>query len=379
MENGPRPQTHSHLQIDISPQTRQPPVMDRPCLSLRELKARADTTPQAHAVQVQVTSIHLRKTKSDKDYLELGLSDGGESITLRLWLDHPLFPAVQKLPARSWIELAGDWTQNHFGLDLRGGSLRELASSESAALLGGPDELRQKQAADFDCIREMTSVLVDPRLRAVCARFLEVHGERFRRCGAARDYHHARRGGLVEHVAQMMRTAVALAGAYPFLNRDLLVAGVLFHDCGKLWENCYTADGFVMPYDERGEMLGHITIGIELVNRLWREMVESPEAGAWQDLVPATDDVRLHLLHLIASHHGEVAFGSPVVPKTPEAIILHHVDNIDAKLEMFADGYATSAPLAKNIFERRRPLPGNLVRPLPSLAASSIAASFTMK
>jgi 3'-5' exoribonuclease len=283
------------------------------------------------------------------------------------------------LLARSWIELSGDWTQNHFGLDLRGGSLRELSSSESAALLGGPDELRQKQAADFACICEMTSVLVDPRLRAVCARFLDVHGERFRRCGAARDYHHARRGGLVEHVAQMMRTAAALAGVYPFLNRDLLVAGVLFHDCGKLWENCYTADGFVMPYDDRGEMLGHITIGIELVNRLWREMVESPEACSWEDLVPATDDVRLHLLHLIASHHGEVAFGSPVVPKTPEAIILHHVDNIDAKLEMFADGYATSAPLAKNIFERRRPLPGNLVRPLPSLAASPTTAALTMK
>jgi 3'-5' exoribonuclease len=108
-------------------------------------------------------------------------------------------------------------------------------------------------------------------------------------------------------------------------------------------------------------------------------MVESPEADSWQDLVPATDDVRLHLLHLIASHHGEVAFGSPVVPKTPEAIILHHVDNIDAKLEMFAHGYATSAPLATNIFERRRPLPGNLVRPLPSLAASPTTASFTMK
>ena len=342
--------------------------MESSSLSLRDLKARAENSPQPHVVRAQVTSHQLKQTKAGKDYLELVLSDGSEAVTLRLWLDHPLFAAAQKLPAHSWIEVAGDWTQNQFGLDLRGGSLRVLEAAESTALLGGPADLREKQAADFAFITETVATLADPRLRTVCARFLEVYGERFRRTGAARDYHHARRGGLVEHVAQMMRTAGALAGAYPDLNRDLLLAGVLFHDCGKLWENCYAAEGFAMPFDERGEMLGHITIGIELVNRLWREMAATPAAGDWDGLVPASEDVRLHLLHLVVSHHGEVAFGSPVVPKTPEALVLHHVDNIDAKLEMFATGYATSAPLGKNLFERRRPLPGNLVRPLPAVA-----------
>jgi 3'-5' exoribonuclease len=181
----------------------------------------------------------------------------------------------------------------------------------------------------------------------------------------------------VEHVAQMMRSAEALATAYHHLNRDLLLAGVLFHDCGKLWENAYLADGFVMPYEERGELLGHITIGIELVNRLWREAADSPASATWADLRPTTEEVRLHLLHLIASHHGELAFGSPVVPKTPEAVVLHHVDNIDAKLEMFAEGYATSASLAKNVFERRRPLTGNLVRPLDSVAGAEALESST--
>ena len=129
-----------------------------------------------------------------------------------------------------------------------------------------------------------------------------------------------------------------------------------------------------MPYEDRGELLGHITIGIELVNRLWREVADSPAAAAWTNLHPATEEVRLHLLHLIASHHGELAFGSPVVPKTPEAVVLHHVDNIDAKLEMFAEGYATSASLAKNVFERRRPLAGNLVRPLDSGGGSDLVS-----
>ena len=121
-----------------------------------------------------------------------------------------------------------------------------------------------------------------------------------------------------------------------------------------------------MPYSETGELLGHITMGIELVNRLWRRITDLPEAGAWLTMEPPSDEVRLHLLHLIGSHHGEYAFGSPVLPRTPEAIVLHHVDNIDAKLEMMFTTYQTSALLGKNIFERRRPLPNNLVRPLPS-------------
>ena len=91
---------------------------------------------------------------------------------------------------------------------------------------------------------------------------------------------------------------MAIASAYPVLNRDLLAAGVLFHDCGKLWENQMPAEGFTMPYDEHGELLGHITIGIELVNNLWRKLQQAPEWAAWLPLDPACEDVRMHLLHL---------------------------------------------------------------------------------
>ncbi len=338
--------------------------------SLRELKAEAGSHPLTATVRGQVEALQLKKTTTGKDYLEVRLTDAEERIILRLWADHPLFTAASSLLARAWIEVSGEWTQNQFGVDLRHGALRSLSAEEAAALLGGPEALRHKQAADYAFIDATVAALADPRLRALGRHFLNTYGERFRRTGAAREYHHARRGGLVEHVAQMMRTAVVVAGVYPELNRDLLVSGVLFHDCGKLWENCYSADGFVMPYDERGELLGHITIGIELVNRLWRTVLESPEAAAWDTLAPANEAVRLHLLHLLGAHHGELQFGSPVWPKTPEAAALHYIDNLDAKLEMMKESYATSTALGPTIFERRRPLPAALVRPLPAMSAA---------
>ena len=84
--------------------------------------------------------------------------------------------------------------------------------------------------------------------------------------------------------------------------------------------------------------------------------------------------MRLHLLHLLASHHGELQFGSPVVPKTPEAWALHYVDNLDAKLEMISAGYATSKHLAARVQEKVWPLPGNLVTPLGHFHAAPPAA-----
>jgi 3'-5' exoribonuclease len=228
--------------------------------------------------------------------------------------------------------------------------------------------LRAKQEHDWQTIADLLATLADPRLRALSERFLAEQGARFRRSAAARRNHHARRGGLVEHVAQMMRAAAALCGVYPDLNRDLLLAGVLFHDCGKLWENGYPEDGFQQLVTLRGEMLGHIPLGIEVVNKLWRDMLDSPAARGWLELTPSNEDVRLHLLHLVGSHHGQLEFGSPVLPRTPEAFALHYIDNLDAKLEMVKDAYAQAAEIAPGVRDRVFPLPATLVDPLPAFA-----------
>jgi 3'-5' exoribonuclease len=316
-------------------------------------------------VHVQLESAAARLTREQKPYCELTLADAADRMTLRVWSDNPNYQACDSLGAGDFVEIAGEFYQHQqYGLDARRWKVRPLTSEERAQLLQGPPELRVKQAADWEYILATTASIRDPRLAALCAEFLAEHGERFRRTAAARNYHHARRGGLVEHTAQMMRVATQLAPLYPELNLDLLRTGILFHDSGKLWENHLPDSGFTMPYDELGELVGHISIGLELVNSLWRKIQTNERATEWQRLSPATDDCRMHLLHLIASHHGEPQFGSPVYPKTPEALALSYIDNLDARLEMIFAGYPVAKPLAARIYERVRPLPANLVKSL---------------
>lgn len=336
-------------------------------ISIRELQRQAGATPWEACLRLQLDQVANKETRQGKSYIELVFADGSDALIIRVWADHAMFPRAQLLQAPMFVQVSGQWVdRGQYGIEPLAWDFRELDEEERQELLLGPRSLREKQAKDLDYIRETVGSLADPRLRELCLRFLQTHEERFLRTAAARNYHHARRGGLVEHVAQMMRAAAALTNVYDDLNADLVFAGVLFHDCGKLWENSYRKAGFTMPHREAGELLGHIPLGIELINKLWRDICEEEGAlASWKDLVPRTEDVRLHLLHLVASHHGTHEFGSPVLPKTPEAVLLHFIDNIDAKMEMYKDCYEISPLLGKNVFERRRPMFHSLVRPLP--------------
>jgi len=337
-------------------------------LTLTELRQVLNATPQPYRVHVQIESRNDRTTSTGSPFVELRLADGGESLVWRVFDNGPMLAETRQLPRGTCIELAAHWADaGKFGPEPRQPVWRMLTDDEKLALFNGSADLARRQREDFDYISTTAHEMSDPRLRGLCLLFLERFGDRFRRAAAARENHHARRGGLVEHVAQMMRGAAAIAAVYSALNRDLLLAGVLFHDCGKMWENNYPESGFHMPHDLWGELLGHIPLGLELVNKLWRDLMDQPGAPEWQSLEPGNDLVRVHLLHLIGSHHGQYEFGAPVLPKTPEAIILHHIDNIDAKMEMLRRGYAASKDLGNGIFERFRPWPTHIVTPLPSI------------
>src|ERR1700736_6019098 len=333
--------------------------------TIEKLKQQTIADRASASLHAQVDWVAPKQTKEQKPYLEILLRDSTASFLLRVWSDHPSYEFSSELRAGDFVEVRGDFfVSPSFGLEARFWTIRFLTVEEKTDLLAGPENVQEKQRSDYSTIESYTASISDPRLHALCLVFLHEYGDRMRRAAGARNYHHARRGGLVEHVAQMMRFSDAIAGVYPGLNRDLLLAGVLFHDSGKLWENCFPKESFIMPHDFRAELVGHVSMGVELVNRLWQRLKEGAEFSSWNVLSPDSDLVRLHLLHVVAAHHGEKQFGSPVEPRTPEAMALHLIDNLDAKLEMMAAAYRTGHRLSPDIIERVRPLPGHLVESL---------------
>lgn len=333
-------------------------------MSISELLSTTGETALEGFFCAQLQTIKEKETKGGKPYLEWTVADSTGNITLKVWNNHPQWNLANEVSAESLLHFSGEWTQNQYGVDGKGWKFRQVTDAERSDFLAGDPAIREKQTVDWEDICGFLAEIDDPRLKWLCDEFVAQFEERFRRTGAARRNHHARRGGLVEHVAQMMRTAVAICGVYPYLNRDLMIAGVLFHDCGKLWENTYPESGFNQLQLMHGEMIGHIPLGMELVNKLWRDL----PMDNWKTLDPPSEDVRLHLLHLIVSHHGQYDFGSPTLPRTPEAHALHYVDNLDAKLEMVKDAYANANQSAPGIYERQFPLPAPLVTPLPPVA-----------
>lgn len=317
-------------------------------------------------VWVQIQAIKENQTKNGKPYFDLEIADGSSRKTLKIWSDSSAFEFLQSAENSSTVALKGKFSVNDYGLNVAQPSLRFLTLEECENLFAGSNETKQKSAADWAFFRETFENLAEPRLRAVTVLALNRYEKRWHRAAAARSHHHARRGGLLEHTSQMLRCAKALAPLYPEVTPDLLFAGVLFHDIGKLWENDYEESGFTAPISRLGEMVGHISLGVEIVNSLWRECREQqPELFADSEIV------REHLLHLIVSHHGLREYGSPITPRTPEAWILHHIDNIDAKIEMLRCAYVEKEELAPGVFDVRRPLEGYAIAPLSTVLNKS--------
>jgi 3'-5' exoribonuclease len=333
-------------------------------LTISELKKAArESSPVEASVHTQIERITRKEASNGKPFQELQFRDSADSMTLRAWSDSDSFEAASSLEPGAFVAIEGIFSHSSaFGLDGKRWEIARLDEDAIDSLLLGSSERRGLLARCEKVITDAVSSVSDPRLKALCTRFLDQYGARFNRSAAARGNHHARRGGLLEHTSRMMESALALAPVYPELNRDLLITGVLFHDSGKLWETCPPELGFSIVPEVRGELLGHLSIGIELVNTLWREL---PKEG-WEALTPPSEDVRLHLLHLIASHHGQLEFGSPVLPKTPEAALLHFVDNIDARMEMFFSAYQSAPSDREGPMEWVRALG---VSPVPALAA----------
>ncbi len=140
---------------------------------------------------------------------------------------------------------------------------------------------------------------------------------KYLRAPAGKLFHHDYVGGLADHSLSMAEVAIRLADHYPKLDRDLLIVGTLLHDIGKIWE--YDATN-VIDFTDHGRLVGHINIGDEFICSMADAIEHFP------------DDLLMHVRHLIISHQGEPEKGSPVKPQTPEAVFLHHLDDLDSRM-----------------------------------------------
>ena len=158
--------------------------------------------------------------------------------------------------------------------------------------------------------------------------------QRYKRAPAAKQIHHAYLGGLIEHVLSLCGMAALAASHYRMIDVDLLLTGVVLHDIGKIRELSWVV-GF--DYTIEGTLLGHIQMGIDMVEKAIAGLPDFP------------DRLRTLVLHMILSHHGKLEFGSPKLPMIPEALVLNFVDDLDAKMQ------AVSSEFDKSLREGKGP------------------------
>lgn len=286
-------------------------------------------------------------------YWNLSFQDATGSIDGKIWspksLEYPTLNPGSMVRVRGFVESYRDKSQlkvDH--MDVLDASAPGIDLSDFLPASKTPPEDLMEALEDL-----VTEHMRHKPWKTFCRKVLTHEDIRARLLTApgAKTVHHAYVGGLLEHTLGVARACMALCDVYPNLDRQTLLAGAIFHDLGKAWE---LSGGLANDYTDEGRLFGHIQIGME---KLEPFLARSPrlEAG-----------LKLHLKHLITSHHGEHEFGSPVRPKTPEAFILHFADNMDAKLNIIDQAYADMDKTGADWSPYMRFLERNVFRPEPT-------------
>ncbi len=283
-----------------------------------------------------VREASMRETRTGKNYIAAQLADATGKIAARVWDAQPAH--AQAFKPGAFLRLRGHVESYQGQAQLVVGSFRtvEAAEVEMEAFLPAtpkdPAELEKKLKALIKSVK-------DQPLGALLEAFFgdADFAARFRRSPAASDYHHAYVGGLLEHTVSVAGSAAGAAEEHEELDRDLLVAGALLHDLGKVWE---LSAGPAFDYTDAGRLLGHIVMGVLEAEKRMAAIPDFPV------------ETRRQMLHLLASHHGQREFGSPVLPQTAEALALHHLDNLDAKVRAAADAEPRSPEEPWSEFQR---------------------------
>lgn len=286
-------------------------------------------SPPARPSRSAIESPFLVQTKERKTasngsaYLDLVLLNAKGPVRAKVWdADRHAFDFEEE----DIVRVAGDLEEFKGAPSLIVRRITRMAPGEINYAQLFPRSQRDPDEMLAELLGRIRQMAEGP-LRALLLAFLEdgAIAEKYKLAPAAMSYHHAYLGGLIEHVLSLIGLADKVCDHYAELRRDVIVAGLVLHDIGKIEELSYKTG---IRYTTRGQLIGHISIGAEMVSEKIRAIPEFPAA------------LKDQLLHIILSHHGELQFGSPKEPVFPEALVVHHLDNLDSKLQSMRTQYA---------------------------------------
>jgi 3'-5' exoribonuclease len=272
-------------------------------------------------VDNKVRGLYLAKakrvglTKKGDPFLSITLADRTGEIEARVWERAEEFSKVFVEGDILDVEGYGSSFRDQVQVTLSDLSVSGEEGDPSIFLEATPKDVRAMMAS----LRKMFKGIENAHLKALIDRFLSDRRfvSLFKKAPAAKTFHHSYLGGLIEHTLSVCEMSKSAAEHYPELDKDLLLAGALLHDIGKIRELRYDR---MIDYTDEGRLLGHLILGVAMVDEKLTEMRSFPL------------DISLRLKHLILSHHGQYEFGSPKRPKFLEAFALHLIDDLDAKM-----------------------------------------------
>jgi 3'-5' exoribonuclease len=269
--------------------------------------------------------------KNGKPFMNLVLMDSSGEIEARIWEDAARHSGHA---VRDAIVLVTGKVQSYQGrLQVVVASLEVLREDE-VALSDLLPKSRVDAEALYPVLLEKVASMRDPHYRALAEAVLRDDAEisaLLKRAPAAKAMHHAYPGGLLEHIVSITQVLDFLSLHYAGrVDRDLLFLGGFFHDIAKIWELTFDK---TTDYSNEGRLVGHLVMGVELVERKIRWLESQPGRLP----APFPQEKKLLVKHLILAHHGKLEYGSPVVPQTLEALIVHYIDDLDSKVNQIGE------------------------------------------
>ena len=268
----------------------------------------------------------FKTSAKGSEYLELKLADASGDLKAFLWDLRAIEGDMDLVAPDAFLKVKGQVSSYNGRTQLRLDKVRFAQDSEVGDFSRFFPTSRRPAAEMLAELDALVAGVQDPWIRRLLeGLFIEDAELRtaFAQAPAAKSMHHVYLGGLLEHTLSVAAMAMKACDHYRELNPDLVLAGVLLHDLGKTAELTYQRS---FGYSDAGNLIGHISMEAEWINRAAGRIPEFPET------------LRLLVLHMVLSHHGRLEFGSPVVPKTPEALLVHYLDDLDGKLEAMFRG-----------------------------------------